>query len=112
MKTALAYFLSVVVGIVFGIVANHGFLRGSWFNLIIWAVVGILIGIFILDKKYVTRVGILYGIFLTISFMISGFQGSADKLVGFSILTCVLAIIGALCGWLTVYIGYWIKGKF
>jgi hypothetical protein len=110
MKT-VSIICSALVGIIFGILSNHSILVGSWYNLIVWAVVGMLIGLFIEQKKFVNWVGIAYGIALTLSFLISGFKGTSDKIFGFGILSLVLTIIGAFCGWLCVLIGFSIKNK-
>lgn len=110
MKTAL--FTSAIVGIVFGIIANHGILLGSSFNLVVWAVVGILIGLFIEQKKYIKLSGLSYGFFLGIAFMVSGFGGTSDKIFGYSLFTLIISIIGALCGWMAVFLGNWIKNNY
>jgi hypothetical protein len=47
----------------------------------------------------------VYGFFMSVTFLISGFQGSPDKLPGFLALTLGLSIVGALGGLVTVFIG-------
>ncbi len=111
MKIKLSIISSALVGIVFGVLANYSILLGSWLNLGVWAIVGILIGFFIEDKKYVNRSGITYGVFLAATFLISGFKGSSDKIFGFTLLTFVLCVIGAFCGWVLVSGANWIKRK-
>lgn len=103
---------SVIVGVVFGVVSNSSVLLGSWFNIVIWAVVGILIGLFIEQRKYVRSSGLSYGFSLTASFLISGFQGASDKIIGFTLLSIGISLIGACGGWLVVYIGNLIKNLF
>lgn len=103
---------SALVGIVFGIIANYGILRNSSFNLVIWAVVGMLIGLFIEQRKYIKSSGLSYGFFLGFAFMVSAFGGTSDKILGYSLFTLIISIIGAFCGWAAVFVGNWIKSKF
>jgi hypothetical protein len=42
---------------------------------------------------------------LVLSFLFSGFKGSADKLLGFSLLALVAAVIGGACGLVLGLIG-------
>ena len=109
MKTSSALIGVALVGVVFGVLANHSILLGSWLNLIVWAVVGLLLGFFIEQKRFVNGVGISYGFFLTLAFLISGFQGTADKIPSFALISFVLSILGAFCGWVLVLTASWIK---
>ena len=112
MKRKLSLISSALVGIIFGVLSNYSILLGSWMNLVVWAVVGLLIGLFIEERIFIKWSGIFYGFFLAASFLISGFKGSSDKIIGFSILSIVISVIGALCGWFIVFLGNWIKRKF
>ena len=111
-KAMVSRISSTLVGIVFGVLSNSSLLLGSWLNLAIWAAVGILIGLFIEDISLVRWSGIFYGIFVTISFLISGFKGTPDKIVSFAILSLILGFVGAFCGWCLVYGANWVKRKF
>ena len=112
MKTKFSLISSVVVGIVFGILSNYSILFGSWINLVVWAIIGLLIGLFIEEKRFIKWSGIFYGFFLTLSFLISGFQGNLNKIIIFSLFSIFLSVIGAFCGWFLVFVGNWIKTKF
>jgi hypothetical protein len=112
MKTKISLIGSALVGITFGLLGNYSVLKSSWFNLVVWAVVGILIGMFIEEKRFIKWSGISYGFFLVLSFLVSGFQGKSDKIISFGIFTVILSIIGSFCGWVLVFLGNWIKGKF
>jgi hypothetical protein len=111
MKAILSVLTSSLVGVVFGILANYTVLQGSWFNLVVWALVGLLIGAFIEEARFIRWSGICYGTFLTAAFLVSGFQGSADKIPAFTLLTLVLCVVGAFCGWCLVVTGNWLKRK-
>jgi hypothetical protein len=106
---ALPIVSAAIVGILFGLLANFTILNGSWLNLVVWAAVGILIGCFIYERTYIRPAGLSYGFFLSLSFLISGFHGTSDKVFGFGLLTIVLSIFGAGCGWVLVSIGNRIK---
>lgn len=105
----LAYLISAFVGIVVGFLSTRGVLLGSWLDLFLWGAAGVIIGLFVSEKKILARSGLLYGFFVTFSFLMTGFRGASDKFVGFLIFSIFLSAIGALCGWLAVYIGYKIK---
>jgi hypothetical protein len=111
-KILIANISSAFVGIVFGVLSNYSILLGLWFNLVIWGVVGILIGLFIEDNTYVRWSGIFYGLFLTLSFLISGFKGTPDHIIGFAVLSLILSVIGAFCGWCLVFAAHWVKRRF
>jgi len=112
MKTKISILGSSLIGVIFGMLSNYSILNGSWINLVVWAIIGLLIGLFIDDKIFIKWSGIFYGFFITLSFLISGFQGSSDKIIGFGILSIVLSFIGAFCGWCLVFIGNRIKRMF
>jgi uncharacterized membrane protein YeaQ/YmgE (transglycosylase-associated protein family) len=112
MKTVLSVVSSAVIGALFGALSQYSaLLQSSWVNLLFWALIGLLLGLFIEDSRYVKWSGPSYGLFLTLSFLISGFQGNADKIPAFAVLSLVLCIVGALCGWCLVFLGNRIKGR-
>ena len=92
------YAIAAVVGLVCGILSNHGILRGSWWNLAFWGIAGVIIGFSASDNKESCWAGVWYGTVLVLSFLFSGFNGSADKLFGFSLLALGMAIVGGACG--------------
>jgi hypothetical protein len=111
-KILSAIISSSIIGIVFGFLSNYSILQGSWLNLVVWAAVGILIGLFMEDGDLVNWLGPFYGLFLSVSFLISGFHGAADQIMPFLLLVCVLSILGVFCGWCLVRSAYWLKRKF
>jgi hypothetical protein len=90
--------IAAATGLLCGSLSNYGILRGSWWNLAFWGIVGVVIGFFASDNKEALRAGIWYGMVLVLSFLFSGFKGSADKFLGFSLFALVGAIIGGACG--------------
>ncbi len=105
--------VSASVGAAFGAFPNYvALLHSSWSNLLLWAVIGLLLGLYIDDRTCVKSSGISYGFFLTLTFLISGFHSSTDKIWAFALLCVVLSPIGALCGACLVFMGNWIKRKF
>ena len=101
--------IAAALGLLCGALSNYGFLLGSWWNLAFWGIVGVVIGFFAADGKEALRAGVWYGTVLVLSFLFSGFKGSADKLPGFSLLAVVGAIIGAGCGLVLALIGHRLK---
>ena len=97
--------IAIVIGIICGFLSTHILLIG-WYNLFFWAAVGILIGWFGKEKKTTLWAGAWYGFFMSMSFLLSGFQGSSDKFFSFVIFSLGLSIVGALGGMLTAWIGY------
>lgn len=112
MHTKISYISSAFIGIVFGILSNYSILLGSWINLVVWSIVGILIGFFIENKSYIRSSGLIYGFFLVASFLIFGFKGTSDKIFSFILLSILLSFVGSICGLALVFIGNWVKKKF
>jgi hypothetical protein len=105
MKPNLLLIISGVVGIVCGLVSHTPFLNGQWLNLVVWGIVGIALGLFMSGTRLIIWAGLVYGFCLSVTFLISGFQGNADKLPAFLLLTLVLSLVGALGGLATVFVG-------
>ena len=105
MKPNLLLIISGVVGIACGLVSHTPFLEGQWLNLAVWGIVGIALGLFTIGTRLTIWAGLVYGFCLSVTFLVSGFQGSADKLPAFLLLTLVLSLVGALGGLVTVYVG-------
>jgi hypothetical protein len=102
--------IAAVVGIVCGLLSTQVLLIG-WGNLLFWGLVGVILGWFTKGKKEVIQSGLWYGFFLSLSFLFSGFQGTPDKLPGFILLSFALSVVGALGGWLSVFVGNKLKRK-
>lgn len=98
-----------LTGIVIGIMSARVLASIQWFNVVLWAFTGIVIGLFSPGRKRAIRSGSLYGLFLTISFLVSGFQGTPDKLPHFLILVLVLSLAGIAGGILCTVIGELLK---
>ncbi len=105
MKPYSILFFSAVVGITCGLASQTSFLAGQWLNLVLWGIAGVVLGLFTTGRRLIVWTGIVYGFFLSVTFLISGFQGSADKLPGFLVLTLALSVIGAIGGLVTVWVG-------
>jgi hypothetical protein len=105
MKPTVMLIVSGLVGIACGLVSHSRFLEGQWANLVVWGIVGVALGWFTNGTRQIVWVGIVFGFLLSVSFLISGFQGSADKLPGFLILTLVLSVAGIVGGLAAVFVG-------
>ncbi len=111
MKLNWLYLASAMVGVACGVISNHSLLAGSWANLLFWAAAGIILGWFAVGRKQILSAGVLYGLFLTLTFLLSGFRGTSDKLAGFLVLTAGLVGVGAVCGLACVFIGSWLRQR-
>lgn len=103
--------LSIIVGVLIGFLSAKSFFNATWTALILWYLVGLVLGTLCFDRMSVMYSGIIYGILLTVSFLIFGFQGSPDKLVGFIVFALILSIFGALGGLIATFSGYFIGKK-
>jgi len=103
--------IAVALGIISGILSTHVVLIG-WGNLIFWALVGIALGLFVTGKREVLWSGALFGFFLSISFLLSGFQGAPDKFFVFILFSLGLSIVGMGGGIISVFIGSWLRKKY
>src|SRR6266567_3668187 len=98
MKSYTMAIVAGVVGIACGLASHTFLLEGQWFNLVVWGLVGIALGFFVQARRQIVVVGIVYGVFLSVTFLLSGFQGTAGNLPGFLVLTLLLSVVGALGG--------------
>ena len=103
--------IAVVLGIIAGILSTHVLLIG-WGNLIFWGIVGIVIGFFVIGRREVIWTGALFGFFLSISFLLSGFQGASEKLLLFVLLSLALSVVGMGGGIASVFAGNWLRRKY
>jgi hypothetical protein len=101
-----------VLGIACGLVSHTSFLEGKWANLIVWGLAGIVFGLFLRDTRQIVWAGIAFGFLLSVTFLIAGFQGSANNLPAFLLLTLVLSVFGIGGGLAAVFIGSRVRRLF
>lgn len=109
MQKLLFPVLAGIIGILVGYMSSITFFAHSWTALFLWGATGLLIGYFVPNKITSHLAGALFGVTLVASFLLFGFHGASDKFLGFLVLTTVLSIVGALCGLVVTYIGFWAK---
>jgi hypothetical protein len=109
-KSKYLIFIALLTGVICGVVSTRVFMIG-FFNFAFWGVVAIGIGLLGGDKKTTAWCGNVYGFFLSISFLFSGFQGTPDKLAAFTLFSLFLSLIGAVCGWALARLGSWVRKK-
>ena len=112
MKTYGMPIVGGVVGIACGLASNTPWLTGQWANLIVWALAGIALGLFVTSNRQIVWTGIVYGFLMAVTFLISGFRGASDKLPAFLLLTLLLSVLGALGGLVAVFIGSRVRRLF
>lgn len=102
---------AAVAGFLLGVASTRLFFIG-WYNLILWGVVGVALGYFAESRREALLAGVAYGLLLTVTFLVSGFQGSYNVLVAFLILTLGLCVPGIAGGMITAWIGQWLRMRF
>ena len=105
LKSNAIVLVAAVVGIACGLVSLTRLLAGQWINLIVWGLAGVVLGWYTSGRRLILWAGIVFGVCLTLSFLLAGFQGSPDKLPGFLLLTLGLSVVGAVAGVATVFVG-------
>jgi hypothetical protein len=104
MTPKLYVLLSALLGVITGFITIHSPLAASWLSIFLWIAVGIAVVFFSSDRKTALYAGATFGFFDIASWLLSGFQGTADKIGSFHILTLALSALGAVCGLMGSYI--------
>lgn len=97
----MTFTLSILSGILLGIISGRTYLAHSWVALFPWALVGLFLGMLAKSRGLAIRGGVIYGFCLQVAFVITthtGGFGSLSKLLAFAALAAILGIIGAACG--------------
>lgn len=97
-------FVSIVSGVILGIIGSRYLFVGSWLSLIPWGIVGLLIGSFCVSKKEAIINGAVYGFVLSFVFMWAGYAGSAPVVTRIPFFS-ILGIFGSVCGLILALIG-------
>jgi len=87
-----------LLGIITGFVTIHSPLAHSSLSILLWVIVGIAVVAFSPRFKTALYAGAVFGFFDIASWLISGFQGTPDKLPAFMVVTLLFSILGAVCG--------------
>ena len=110
MKSKAILFLSVIVGVLCGILSTYPVELKFLAAVIFWSIAGVVIGLFVTGKTEAIQGGLLYGIFLSVGFLLSRFGLTARPIPG--ILFVVLAFIGTTVGGIaTVFVGSKLRRK-
>jgi len=102
--------VSIVIGVVVGVIGARFLFVGSALSLIPWSIVGLVIGWWSKPLKGALVNGGLYGFFLAFSFMAAVYQGSAP-IVSRIPFFATLGLVGAVCGLILSVIGNFAKKK-
>jgi hypothetical protein len=97
--------VSILAGIAVGLASTYPIQLSMVPSLILWALAGIILGLFAATTNDMVRGGILYGVFLAISFLFSRFGGTADQMGRYSSLVAVACIPAVICGTIALYLG-------
>jgi hypothetical protein len=109
MKSGHIY-ISALAGIVCGLICTYPMELSAAPSLLIWAIGGILVGLFI-GRGSVVLQGIQYGVWLSFVFLFSRFGGTRNKIPKYLLFVCVMSIVGAIGGIVAVFIGSKLKNR-
>jgi hypothetical protein len=100
---------AIGAGVVCGFVSAY-FMLSMPANLFVWGFAGVTIGHFMQGGwDTVLKVGALYGLILTLSFLFFSFGASFDYIIAHVVLTLALGMVGAICGVMSAMIGSFLK---
>jgi hypothetical protein len=105
MRSKHNFYTSALVGVVIGLVSTYPIALGFIPSFILWAIAGILLGLCAHGMKTIIWSGILYGVFLSVSFLFSRFGGTADKIFAYALFVVGMSLVGAVGGSITIYVG-------
>ncbi len=109
MKMTVLLLMAAGVGLACGAASATILAATQAANLILWAVAGLLLGLLTVGWRERVWAGLVYGVALTASFLLIGFQGTAENVTPFLVLTLGLCIPGALAGVGVVFAGSWVR---
>ena len=93
------------VGVLTGLVSTWPWELGAVVAILLWAVVGLVLGARIGRGGAVLAGGAAYGIALTVAFLYSRFGGALHDLPAYSVFVVAMAVGGALGGIVSVFAG-------
>ena len=105
LKSNAIILVAAIVGLACGLASQTSLLAGQWANLIVWGLAGVALGWFTASRRLILWAGIVYGVFLSVTFLLAGFQGSPDRLPAFLGLVLILSVLGAGAGLAAVFVG-------
>lgn len=106
MSNKLYLSISALVGIVCGFITSHTFFSHSWTSIFLWVGVGIPVIYFSRNRRSGIYAATIYG-FLTIAvWLITGFNGTSDKILQLSMIILIASSLCAAIGALGAVIFY------
>ncbi len=96
--------VSIISGSLLGLIGSRYLFVGSWFSLIPWAIVGLLIGYWSHKGEWLIN-GSCYGFALCFVFMITGYSGSAP-LISHLPFFAIIGVFGGFCGLILGLLGF------
>ena len=109
MQAKTIYIISGIIGLAAGLGTTYPYNLRFLPAIILWGVTGLIVGVLTKDNREATRAGIIYGVLLAISFLLSRFGGSPNKLPAYFLLILVLSIGAAIGGVIAALVGSKLK---
>lgn len=104
----MRFVIALLVGSLLGFIGSKILFVGSALSLIPWGLIGLANGMYARNKKESMFSGAVYGFFLTLIFMISGYNGQRPIFIVLPFFI-LLGFFGAFCGLLLGIIGFLLK---
>ena len=111
MRHATKRIAIILTSLLLGIISFYLFV--GWYNIIPWTIVALLIGYLTSKRKDTIINGALFGYFLFLTYIITGYKGNMDKssVVKFVLFLILFSLIGAIAGIIGALIGNFIRKK-
>ena len=106
MNNKLYFFISALVGIVTGYITIHSIFEHSWTSIFLWVGVGLIVIYISKSRKTAIWATIIYSFLTIASWLLSGFQGTTDKLPQLFAIIFIASSLCAAAGALGAYIFY------
>ena len=102
--------ITVLFGMGIGFFSAHTLFATSWIALLLWGVAGVGLGLFLIkEPKESLWTGGIFGFALSLTFLLSVFGGSPDKLPGYLVLALGLSVVGIIGGIASAFLGFFLK---
>jgi hypothetical protein len=101
-KSRAVYFVTVIAGLICGVLSTIPFRLRFLPSLFLWGGVGVLIGLFARKQRFAIRLGLLYAIFLLIGFFLAQIAADTKAIhspifIGLAIVLTPIGAVLAVC---------------
>jgi hypothetical protein len=111
MNYKLKHIIIIAGAILLGVFSN--FYIVGWYNIIPWIIAALIIGYLSKGRKDTMINGALFGYFLFVAYILSGYNGKTDtvSILKFILFCLAFSLLGAAAGLVGTFIGNFIRSK-